>query len=479
MIELTVFEMDYLTDSEISKIHETSLEILEEVGMKWDNEEALEIFDEHGADVDFSEQIVKIPPFMVEESIENAPSECTLYSRNKEYDIPMEDGEINFGPFGFANFVRDPETGKRREATAEDLRKLTKLVDTIDDWNFQYLQVAPQDVDPKINYLVAHAIQLKNSEKHLVAAGTSQRVVEDTVRIAKALSDDFEEHPFLSFDHLTVPPLTEEKSASAGLVEAAKRGLPVLVSEGVMAGSTSPVTLAGALAQSSAGALGVLTLVQLINPGTPTLYGSFARIMDMKRGTVSMGGPEWTLLKKAWSDLAEFYDLPNWYGCMLNDAKIVDAQAGYEKALSSLLASFSKKGLMVQCATIDQNRMCDFGNILVNKEISEAILRIKRGFEVNENTLALDVIKEVGPRGSFMSTQHTLDNYKSVAWDPDLSERGSYEDWEEEGEKTLYDKALKNSLDRIEEHVSPKIPEEAEKKIDAIIEEARKDGVKL
>lgn len=471
--------MEYLTKSEIAEIHDTSLKILDEVGMKWDNEEALKIFDNHGADVDFHEKIVKIPPDMVEKSIETTPSECTLYSRNKEYDIPMEDGEINFGPFGYANFVRDPETGKRREATAEDLRKLTKLVDSIDDWNFQYLQVTPQDVDPKINYLIAHAIQLKNSEKHLVAAGTSKRIVEDTVQIAKAISEDFDERPFLSFDHLTVPPLTEEKSTSAGLVEAAKRGLPVLVSEGVMAGSTSPVTLAGALAQSSAGALGALTLVQLINPGTPTLYGSFARIMDMKRGTVSMGGPEWILLKKAWSDLAEFYDLPNWYGCMLNDAKIVDAQAGYEKALSCLLASFSKKGLMVQCATIDQDRMCDFGNILVNKEISEAVLRIKRGFEVNENTLALNVIKDVGPGGSFMSTQHTLDNYKNIAWEPELSERGSYEDWEKKGEKTLYDKALTESLDRIESHQSPEIPEEKERKINEIIKEAKEDGEKL
>lgn len=238
-----------------------------------------------------------------------------------------------------------------------------------------------------------------------------------------------------------VSPLTHPAQMAEVLMESAKCGIPVYVEVDAQPGATSPVTLAGTLVEQNANVLCGITLAQLVNSGTPCIYAIASGIMDMKTGNYSGAAPETCLLHAATAQVAHFYNLPFQGGTGI-DAKIPDAQAGYERALQVLSCALSGVNFIhLSIGMIEQMLLASYEQCVIDNEILGATFRILQGMEVNSETLAMDVIKEVGPGGNFLTHEHTLKNFRKVEWFPRLTNRNKWLNWEAEGKISMRQKA--------------------------------------
>jgi trimethylamine--corrinoid protein Co-methyltransferase len=234
---------------------------------------------------------------------------------------------------------------------------------------------------------------------------------------------------------------------------------------------TSPVTIAGTVAQVHAEVLACLTLSQLVGPGTPILYASFARGMDMKTVSVTMSSPEFAILRGATSQMGCYIGLPVSMPAMLRDCKILDAQAGFETGIVGLIAVLAAD--MIVGMQYDMDTLVDLADIVFCDEAMGALKRIARGFTVDENSLALDIIQNIGHGGSFLSSRHTLANFKSELWTPRLTERRSWSQWERDGSKDMEQRCRERAREILASHKPRRLDPEQESEIDRITHEAQ------
>jgi trimethylamine--corrinoid protein Co-methyltransferase len=313
----------------------------------------------------------------------------------------------------------------------------------------------------------------------VVLTPETREETQDIIKMGIAVAggeENFRKRPLISIIVLTIPPLNNDAGAVAGVLEAVKYGIQIRASAGTMAGASAPVTLAGILAQSNAEALSWMVLVQLANPGNQFVLGTNPRIMDMRYGTVSLSSPEWALMRACIGDIGRYYNIPSQAFQMVVAAKVIDAQAGYEKALTGLMSGLGGINVAGGCIMDSQN-MCCKADIPFTNEIIGAIRRVLRGFEVNEETLAVDLIDQVAHHGNFMETKHTLMHYKEH-WQPTLLERRSWSEWNDDGVKDQWDRLVERTEQILATHVVEPLADEVSQELDAIVKAAeRRVGV--
>jgi trimethylamine--corrinoid protein Co-methyltransferase len=281
---------------------------------------------------------------------------------------------------------------------------------------------------------------------------------------------EFKKRPLITMIVLTVPPLNNDTDVIESVLEALKYNIQIRISPGTMAGASAPASLAGLIAQGNAEALSWLVLVQLINPGNEFVLGQNPRIMDMRYGTVSLSSPEWALMRGALGDLGRFYNLPIQAFQQVTAAKVIDAQAGYEKTMTGLMSGLG--GLNVAMGNImDSQNLCCKADYPFTNEIIGAIRRILRGFEVNEETLAVDLVDEIAHKRDYMRTKHTMKHYKEN-WMPTLLERRMWQEWHDDGEKDMWDRLVERAEDILANHQVEPLPQDVCDELDAITEEA-------
>lgn len=473
-------KLEFLTAEEVESIHFTSLKILEETGVIFPVKEALGVFHERGAKVNHETGLVKIPPDIVEEAIAKVPSGVTLFARDPKYDVPVQKETVTFGTIGNATHVLDLETGERRRATNRDLADITRVIDACQNILHLEPQVTPQDVPKEASYQYSWATTLKNTVKHVRLSAHGKDGVQDGIKMGSAIAGGqqaLKTKPFISFMALIPSPLAHDPTVCEGFMEAARLGFPIWFESGPVAGASAPVTLAGALALNNAEVLSGIVLAQLVRPGTPVIYGSFLRIMDMRTGNVSISSPEFCIFRPCIASLARYYKMPSWAGVMLNDAKIIDCQAGYEKALSALMSALG--GVNLLCGMqLDNEHIVSAEDMVVNDEIVGAVLRILRGFDVNKETLALEVIDEIGPRGVFLRSRHTMDHYRRELWSPSITERSTWTEWKAKGEPDMWKVARERTKKILKTHQREPLSHQVASELDAIAREAAKRLVK-
>ncbi len=367
------------------------------------------------------------------------------------------------------------KTRERRPATVNDLADCITIVDACENMDFTEAIISPQDVPLELTWQHAFNITFRNCSKPVVWTVEGLDITRDIIEMAIAVAggeNEFRKRPLLSFVVLTVPPLNNDPDAVACILEGIKYGIQIRVSAGTMAGASSPVNLAGCLAQANAEALSWMVLVQLANPGHPFVFGMNPRIMDMRYGTVSLSSPEWALMRACVADIGRFYDLPSLAYQMVVPSKLVDAQAGYEKALTGLMAALGGLNLAGGFVMDSQNQTCP-ADIVFSDEIIGALRRILRGFEVNDETLALDLIHEKGPGGNFVGTEHTMRHYKEH-WHPTLFERRSWNEWSNDGAKDLWDRAVERAEQILTSHKPVRLSKKVCQELDNIVKTAEK-----
>ena len=307
--------LNSLTDDELNDIHQATLEVLEKTGLFIETDEALEVFDGAGAEVDRQNKIVKIPPQLVEDAIGSAPSKILLAGRDPKHDKVLEVGRVHFTNFSEGIEVVDPFSGERRAPLKADLANAAKLVDSLDEIDVCEKAVGSGDVPQAVLPLHNAEAMLTHTTKHCCVGPGSGYLLKKLVQMAAVISGGikkFQERPVLSFTTCPVSPLKLIKECCEIIIEAARSCSIINILSMAMAGGTSPVTLAGTLVTHNAEVLGGITLNQLVRKGAPVIYGSSTTAMDLKIGAASVGTPECAIISGAVARLARYYALPSY-----------------------------------------------------------------------------------------------------------------------------------------------------------------------
>ncbi|HEY3423863.1 MAG TPA: glycine betaine--corrinoid protein methyltransferase [Negativicutes bacterium] len=427
-------KFNVLTAEQVNQVHEQSIKILEEIGVEFSYQPALDVFKANGLKVDG--QRVYFQREFVESQVKKAPSQFTLHARNPENNLVVGDDSIIYMPGYGAPFIHEAN-GKRRNSIMEDFDNFIKLSQVSCNMHMSGGNaVEPTDVPDAIRHMKMVYSSIKYSDKCFMGSASGYEKAKDTIDMTAILFGGrqvIKEKPALICLVNSVTPLKYDDRMLGGLVAYAEAGQAMVIASLVMAGATGPATMAGSLALQNAEVLAGITLAQSINPGTPVVYGSTSAITDMQTGSLSIGNPEGALFTSASAQLARFYDLPSRGGGGLTDAKIVDAQAGYESMMTLMAASVTGIHFVLHTAGILQYFMAmSYEKFIVDDEIAGMILRYLKGIDFAEDKFAYDVIAKVGPGGHFLTQKHTKQNHVKELRRTQLSDRQSYDGWDKE-----------------------------------------------
>jgi len=464
-----------LSDEQIEAIHRTSLDILSRTGVVVKHEGARRLLLDAGAWE--SDGRIKIPERLVTEAIASAPSRIPMYNRLGELTMPLELGKVFFGTGSDCIFTIDVETGERRRATTEDVERIARLSDGLDQIDFVMSMAHPSEVPPEDAYLYGFVGMLRGSIKPIVYTASDRRDMEDIYEIACAVvggEEALRERPFLLHYAEPISPLLLPPESVDKLLFCAEKGIPVTYPPSPNTGGGGPVTMAGALALGNAESLVGLVLTQLARPGTPFLYGMNIAALDMKSAIVSYGAPEWATTMPAWTDLARFYGLPVWGAAGATDSKVVDAQAGIEATASIMMAFLSRCTLVHDVGYIEYGSTSSMEMVVIADEIIRDVRYIVGGIEVSERTLAREAIHRARPGGGFLADDHTLKNWRWAQWRPLLLDRMRHDEWVEKGSKDMAQRANERARQILAEHEVEPLPEEVEKVIREVLERRKR-----
>ncbi len=462
-----------LSQEEKDRIHAASLALLHDVGLQVMDAEAREILSSHGARVDAATQRVRYPPELVERALHSAPSEFMLYGRDPARSVHMRQGNVFYTTNGYAVQLYDPQTRQRRMIDQQDLAWITRLADAMDQVDLYAVLATPNDAPPETNDRYQLALSLANTTKHIWNTAYGKEGVQDAVAIASAVRGGREElrrFPLFTLDLTTLSPLQLDQRQASTMVEGARQGLPIGISPGPIGGATAPITLAGIATQANAEMLGAITLVQLVSPGVPVIFTQYTRTLDMATGGVTMGGPEFALLRVATAEMARYYNLPSRGGAMIADSKACDAQMGVEKLLTCLLASLSGLTVVAGVGQADFINTVRPDQMLIDNEIIGQVRHLMKGFAVDKASMATELIGEVGPGGNFLAQDHTAAHFRSELWFPKLWDRKPWSVWEAEGGKDIAQRAAER-LRTLTPDVPP-LPDSVSREMWEIVREA-------
>lgn len=464
---------ELLSRQGVERIHEATLHVLQHVGIKFTFQPALEVLAKGGAKVEGNK--VYFSPKLVEEQIKKAPSEFTLYARNPKNNVTIGMNSFIFTPGYGAPFVTDLDNG-RRKATMRDYENFAKLSQTS-----QYQDIVggmlaePNDIPHEIRHAKMIYACIKNSDKSFMGSVMGAKGARDSIKMAAILfggEKELEKRPALISIVCSLTPLGYDDRMTGALMEYAKAGQPQLISSLSIAGSTSPATLAGTLVVQNAEVLAGIVLAQLVREGTPVVYAAASSSTDMRYGTLSIGAPENALCVNATAQLARFYNLPCRGGGCISDAKVPDAQGAYESMMNLLMAEVSGINFVLHAAGILESYNCmSYEKFILDDEICGMVKRIRRGLEVNDDNLALDVIAEVGAGGHFLDKEHTYMHFKSEFFLPTLSNRSAFDLWKDNGALQAMEVANKKWKEALEKFEAPDLPAEIDKELQHFIAE--------
>ncbi len=474
-MKMAPFEV--LSKDELYRLHLASLELLEHVGVKAPSKRALELYDSAGAEVDFAKQIAKIPQYLVEECIRKTPRKITLYSRDKQHNLILGEDKRYFGTVGFATRMVDIDTGQYRSLYKKDLADGIRLADALENIDFQLVMGQPVDAPAEVVDLYQWLIAFENTRKHIVCQVLSKNTAQAAIEMGLLIAGDEEglrKSPIMSFMICLNSPMFYGAFELEGMIEAVRLGVPVYVESGPMAGANSPVTLAGTAVLTNAEVLGALVLSRLVDPRSPFIYGSWSRSIDMKLGSVVLGGPEFALLRLCTAQLAQYYNLPSGGGAVLCDSKTYDEQAGCEKMLTAVIPALGGLNLLTGMGLVASETTMSYEQLVIDNEIAGMVKRVLRGIDFRDQTLAIDLIKSVGTEGNYLAKKHTLQFAESEHWSPKILDRQFSDAWIRSGSAGLHQRAKDKALKILGEHKPLPLPNETSKGLRKIVEELEK-----
>ena len=456
---LNIPRLNILSREKLELIHLSTLEVLRRTGVAVKEPKAVEIFKKGGCYIEGER--VRIPENLVEWALRNTPPRITLGDRNGNPAMFLEENNVYFGTGSDTPNVVDPYTGERRIAVLKDVENVSKVVDYLDEMSFLMCSGIASDVNSKISDIYHFEAMVNYTEKPIVFTAWNLENLKTIVEMAEVVAggkERLKNSPFIALYTEPISPLQLAEESTQKLMLMAEKYLPVVFTPCLITGATGPVTIAGGLIQGNAEILAGYVLANLINEGTPFIYGGGVIAIDMATSIACYASSEFMLATAAFTDMARYYRLPMFSFAGCSDSSLYDQQASLEGALWTLLSSLSGGNLVHDVGYINNGLTTSFEQVIVSNEVIGMVRRITQGFEINEETMALDLIDKIGPGGEYLTSEHTLKHFKEN-WYPELISRVPYEKWEEEGKKDLGIKANEKAKHILENH-TPKALEE-------------------
>ena len=457
-------------------IHNATLEILQDIGIKVLNEDAVELFQSSGAIVETIDgnSIVKIPSVMIENCLGWAPRSITYNGRVADENYLAPKGSVAFSTFGGCIKVIDPVTRKRRFSRKKDLEDIIRVCDYLDEIGIANRVVNATDVPAKAQSVHNMEAILKNTGKHFMIGADSPASLRTMVNLAAVCvggMDNLVKEPIFTVSVCPVTPLVIPNNTAGVIIEAANMGIGVAIIPMALSGGTSAATIAGTLVSHNAEVLSCVVLAQLARKGAACTYGSCSTILDLKYGTGAVGSPEYAKINAAAAKLAKYYGLPSFVGGGCSDSKVPDHQSAYEFTLGAAITALAGADMIFGCGGLEQGLTMDYAKLIMDTEMVRMILNAATNIPFDEEELALDIIGNVGPGGSFLVHDHTLRHMRDQSW-PQLFDRKNLEDWHSEGAGTsLLERAYTKSVEIIDSHQPPELPVGADLAMEEIVRE--------
>jgi len=426
-----------LTPEQIKSIHTATLELLETVGVDIHHDEARQMLADAGCRLK-GDHRVRIPNWLVEAAIQSAPSRVTIYDRLGNVAMRLEGRRVHYGLGTDLIRTYDLETGELRLSRLKDVAIAAHISDYLQHIDFIGSYALPGDSPPNLIYVDSFKTELENSTKPIfyTAAGLED-ISYINAMAAAAVGGEAALRDKPIHIHYSEPlsPLTHSFGAVQKLLYCADHGIPVNYTPGMMSGASVPVTLAGAITVGNAEALSGLVMHQLRAKGAPIISGFGTSTMDMRTTTCIYGCPEYRLALSACADLYHYYGLPMWGTAGVSDANCLDQQAGMEWSISIMADTLHGANLVHDIGYLGQGLIGHPAGLVMCDEIISYVKRFVRGFELDDAHIGLDVIREVGPGGDFLSTKQTMENFKTEHWLPDQCNRDNLDTWLMKGGK--------------------------------------------
>lgn len=466
---------EYFTDEEVQQIHATTLRVLEEVGVDFSCEPALEVFAKAGCRVE-GERVFFKPKF-VEEQVAKAPSEFTLYARSPEKNVKIGGENIAYIPCYGPPFVHDLDNG-RRPSNLHDYMNFVKLGQSSANIDITGGMMAePNDVAHHRRNAEMMYASMRYSDKPFMGGAIGAEAARQSIEMASLVfgggKEMAEKPPFISI-LCSRTPLGYDDRMLGAIMEYAKAGMPQLISSLSIAGATAPVTLEGTLVVQNAEVLAGITLTQLIREGTPVVFAGSSSCTAMRYGTLSIGAPEMAINTAATAQMGRFYRIPTRGGGALSDSKLPDPQAAFESMMSQLMATLSGIHFVLHSAGILESYMvASYEKFVMDDEICGMCKRIKKGERASEERLTFDLIKQVGPGGEYLTQMHTFQNFRKEFYAPLMEQRENFDGWMKKGALSLERVANAKWKKILDDYREPSLEESAGKALDKYMEKVR------
>jgi len=413
-----------LNQAEEDLIHEQSVECLKEVGVRVDSESVLDLLAEKGATIDSQRHIAKIPEKMIDAALEMAPKQITLCGRDPKNDLKLP---VSAYPYTVTNgtgvFVRDKDTNEYRDCNTKDVADIARLVDGLDGIDFQWPSLSAKDKPPHAQTLYELWVTLENSSKHfqgdaIHGAHNAEAQIEMAALIIGG-KEELKKRPIISMIVCPLAPLSFEKGAIESQVAFARAGVPVVSYSMSIGGLSSPVTVAGMMLNTNAENIASLVITQAASEGAPHIYGSDSTPMDMATGNINYDAPELGLVACGLSQMSRRYNLPSFNGGFSGFSVAGEYQETIFETLSGCIASMCYTDIVGGLGYIDDAKGICFRQMLVDAYTWECCREYMKSVEITPERLGLEAIKNVGPRGNFLTEPHTLQYLRNepIYWD--------------------------------------------------------------
>ena len=458
---------EYFSRKDLDKIHASSLQVLETVGMDFAYEPAIKVLSRAGCKVDGKR--VYFPPKLVEEQIAKAPSQFTLFARDPAKNVTIGGDHVAYVPCYGAPVVSNLDEG-RRESTLNDFTNFVKLTHASLYQDITGgIMAEPNDIPLDRRTLEMVYAAIRYSDKPFMGGSLGAEAADDTLAAASivfgGIKDLADRPPFISI-LTSLSPLAYDDRMLSAMMAYARAGMPQLISSLAIAGATGPITMEGTLVVQNAEVLGGITLIQLAREGAPVVYGGQSTGSAMRYGTLSIGAPEMAVNTAATGQLARFYGLPSRSGGALTDSKICDSQAGSESMMNQLMAAISGINFVLHSAGILETYLvASYEKFILDDEICGMCKRILRGEYATDERLAANLICQVGPGGEYLTNAHTFHNFRKELYQPIIEERSNFGNWVKSGALPIENRANAKWKEILANYTEPELPKDLERNL--------------
>ncbi len=446
-------KLNLLSEELVKQILEEGFALLMNPGIQVKNDEALSLLADAGAEVDLEYKVAKIPEEIARQALDTRPSEFYLYDLDGNQVVHYGGDSVQFTPGSGGITILDSETQKQRQALTEDYVKFIKLVEMLPQVDAQSTAFITFDVPEGIGDLYRLYLALNYMRKPIITGAFEKETWWTMIDMLVAVvgsEKELAEKPIAVFDVCPSPPLKWSDITCQNMIDCAKNNIPAQLISMPMAGATSVVTLAGAVVQHTAECLSGVTINQLVNPGAPIVWGGSPATFDMRKGTTPMGAIGTWMINCAYVQVGKELGMPTHSYLGMSDAKIVDAQCGLESS-SAFFAALAGANMVSGSGMMDYESCLSYEKLVIDAEILGMAKRLVAGIDGRQTPIALEIMQELGHKGSYLSHPHTKKWFREELYFPsDVIDRDTVEAWEKKGAKSAWERAQ----DRVEELLS-------------------------